>query len=349
VSRLDDAIDLLDIEDWLSEYVDIKKSGFDEIKLSECPKCGSDKYKLYVNTDSKRWICHKCNFGKGLSDVCVLMAAVSERTVHDIRMELLSVVVPVPSNFISELTRKLDSNKQVLDEEEVEVVQLPGQDSFRGILGQRVEAYLSNRGVSTNPMGIPLRMCSKLRGFNGPFALFPIYYGSDAVGWQGRRLENKEPRYVSSDGIGNWLWPLSDSVSNFNFKDKEVILVEGVFDALGVYSIGLTALCTFGKKISTNQINILTELGVKKVCIAWDKDATLEIEKAALKLSKSFEVSVVDFDTFQIDSTTKVDAGDVLVKEELKPWLQEILSKRVKVTDSKFFNWRLRTALNGKV
>lgn len=361
-NRLKEAIEYLDLEGWLEQYVELKDGGGYERRIETCPKCGNSSYKLYVNVDHKHWVCYVCRWGEGLHDVVVLMAEVSGRTLFDIRKELLRTVRPAPSG---DLTAKLSDvfNKQP---DKIKIaslveVQLPGSNDFNGVIPGRVLRYVRDRGMSDNEIIFyRLRNATKLRGMSGPFVVFPVVYQDTAVSWQGRTIvkTESERKYVANDDVKDWCWPIDEPFVKKFMVVRYVWLVEGVFDAVGLWSIGEPALCTFGKSISERQIKLLKQLGIQDVRIMWDEDASVtsdrklvrgakglrgEVEAAALKLQRSFAVSVVDLaDPPAFMNVKKPDPGELLCHApEIAPWMLERMEKRMSVSSPEFFRWRL--------
>jgi hypothetical protein len=125
------------------------------------------------------------------------------------------------------------------------------------------------------------------------------------------------------------------------YKQQTVLLVEGVFDAWGFIKHGLPALCTFGKSISAEQINLLRSITPREVIFVWDIDAYKEMAQAVSRLQHVFpSLSVVDVEDERI--TTKVDPGDALVHPWVMPWFMEKLAARMDVNSPEFFQWRMK-------
>ena len=332
-----EALQLMDLESWFSEYGETKKLANDELQIKDCPSCGDDRFKLYINLDKFCWICHHCKYGQGIGDICHLMADVSSRHINDIRLELASYVVPATSSnkFAEYMKSQL---LHTVQEEDFDIgpegVELPGTRDFTTTLSSLVLKYAISRGLTEFDVEAnQLRVANKLRNIIGPFLVFPVYYRGIPVAFQGRRISAKEPRYVSSDGIANWLWPMQTD-------GDTVYLVEGVFDALGCIKAGKNALCTFGNKITNNQINLLKKLNVKKVILAWDPTAYREIDLYLHKLRTCFSTFVVDFSEFLNKSGKKIDPGEALVDEDIMHKLSGYLDSAIIDTySSSYINW----------
>jgi len=346
VSRLWDAIDLLDVQAWIEQYVETKSGGPTELILKDCPKCHNNKGKLYVNPEKKVWICYVCEWGRNQHDIVILLSAISDRSLNDIRKEILEAVPAAVSGDMEEqLTKALNQNPdEQLDLALPISIELPGSDNFTTLTGQRVLAYCGRRGVKMDDIvRYKLRLSGKLgmtansdRKWPGPFLVFPVFdtYGTP-VGYQGRHVDGRDPKYVSSKSIANWLWP----VENLRPWISLLILVEGPFDAMGLQRLGYTALCTFGKKLSLVQEHIIRELKPETLLFAWDLDAMKEIQRTVSRMSYAFDrVLVADFEH---PSGKKVDPGDALNDVSVAAWIHERIAGAIDVASPEFLEWQL--------
>lgn len=363
-TKLKEVIEQLDLEEWLERYVTLKIAPGEERRVETCPKCGNSNYKLYVNVESKRWICHVCEWGRHIGDVVELMAVLSDRTKFDVMKELAFSASPAPANdFIDRLMETFYKSTPINREQdstiEVVKVETPGAASFSGFTSSRVLNYAYERGLTQEELDrFNLRVSAKLNKFIGPFLVFPVVFAGTPVAWQGRRINSKRnPKYVSSDAIADWVWPLGDEQLSQVKQHAKVTLVEGVFDALGLWRINTPAVCTFGKKISNKQVNLLKHLGVKSVNLMWDADAAVtsaerirlgarklrgEIESTALRLKNLFDVHIVDLsDQPDFAGLGKIDPGEILRTPEIVPWVEDRLASAVAVNSPAFFEWRL--------
>lgn len=347
MARIDEAIELLDVEGWLSQYVTTKSGGTHEVRLETCPKCHNDSFKLYVNTESRLWICYVCDWGRHLRDVCLLMAEVSGRHINDVRKELIQTVVPAHTGDLAEtLTASFSDNKTAERESailELEPVPLPGTTNWSSVVANRVLAYAYDRGLTPQEVAdYQLTASLRLRNFSGQFLVFPVIFNDVVVNWQGRRAHsNNDPKYVSGDNIADWLWPLGHQCVQTYQSTQCVTLVEGVFDAIGCWRHGIPAVCTFGKKISQRQTALLRQLGVTTVNLAWDADARREIELASVRLRAVFTVRVVDLSEAPPGFTGKVDPGDAIVHQALGAWLLDRLASAMDVRSTEYLMWRI--------
>lgn len=341
----EEALEQLDLDSWLAEHVELKDGGGDERRIQTCPKCGDDRHKLYVNVEKKQFTCYKCDWGRGAS-IIELMAEVSGRHETLIRIELATMVIPAP---VGDFATLLEAACAVETDEELQppVEQdVPGNLGFGGISTKPVQLYALGRGM-TQDMLDQLSLRSALRvptkrgnEVAGPWLVFPVRLAGKNVAWQGRRVNyDGDIKYLSSQGIHDWLWPLEDMFFRVYRPGMPVVIVEGVFDALGLLRYGVAALCTFGKSISEKQVRILEEIRPVEVILMWDADAWKEITRAADKLMVAFpKVSVVDTSA---PGKKKIDAGDALKDKEVVPWLATKIRNRMDARSQEFYQLRL--------
>lgn len=364
MTTLREAIDDLDLEAWLEQYVQLKDGGGDERRIEVCPKCGADDWKLYVNVEKKRWICYKCDWGRKRADgwapdLAELMAAVSDRHETAIRIELLSTVLPAISGDPGLVQTLATLFAEPVSETRIyspEAVVVPGAATFTGLTSQEVYQYatqvrgLRDAEIRALRLGAALRLparkvnpvTGKVNEVRGPWLVFPIRVGQRDVAWQGRRIAGKEIKYLSSANVHDWLWPLEPCFFERYRSGGAVVLVEGVFDALGFLRYGTPALCTFGKSISEAQVELLRELRPGEIIFCWDADATRESVRSVERIKSAFpetRISIVNL----IDEThsVKVDAGDALVNTSVVLWLAERLRDRIDARSSAYVQWRL--------
>ena len=351
MTRFDEALDLLDLEDWLMQYTETKSAGNGEVRVSPCPECGNEKYKLYVNVVKKRWICYVCDYGRGLADVTRLMSAVSGRTRFAVRLELSRMVVPAPAGDITDaLKNAFDAEVDTDEVYDAEEIELPGDTNFLGgITSRKALTYAWNRGIGPELVRtLGLRFASELFikkrssdpvRIKGPFLVFPVTIAGRPVSYQGRRIVDKDPKYVSASNVKDWLWPLGPELFNV-YDGGRLFLVEGVFDALGLLAMGHGAVCTFGKNISDRQLEILTELNPTSVVFAWDLDAKTDVARAVDRVAYRFRnTGVVSFDGHP--SGRKVDPGNTLTDPEAARWMQSRLNEVIDARSPTFFQWRM--------
>lgn len=345
MGRLEEALEFLDIEEWLEEYAETKYGGTDEIRIQDCPKCFNDKWKVYINVEKRIWFCQRCQWGHHNGDICSLLAAVSGKNIHVVRMEIARAIVPATtdSDFTNKLAARLNG-VEILEEFSIEPIDLPGELGLDGRSGEKATEYLVCRGLTEEDIEhYQLRLSSKLRNNLGPWAVFPVNYYGIPVACQGRKfLNDSDPKYLSSDAIGEWLWPL-DKSNLENIEKGIVVLVEGVFDALAYIKAGVPALCTFGKNLTRPQLKLLQSHGVKKVYLSYDADAHKDIRKAADRVRHLFSTFIVELTP--LPENPKADPGDVLSGKVDSSWLLDSLANAIDTMTPEYWEWQLRKEL----
>lgn len=113
--------------------------------------------------------------------------------------------------------------------------------------------------------------------------VLPVRWEGELLGIITRPLIG-EPKYQNSEGLPKAKIFFGEITSN----RKEIIICEGVLDALWLWQLGYNAVSVFGADISQEQVNILQEHRFGEVVLAMDNDtvgikATREV---ALKLTK---------------------------------------------------------------
>ena len=109
--------------------------------------------------------------------------------------------------------------------------------------------------------------------------IFPVFYESNLVGFQGRSIYGEEPKY------------LTENINGFNVKDyffninnalgsKRVYVFEGPLD---VFPCNNECIAVMGKEFKAHQIRLLSN-NFKEVVICLDSDAVMGLEKIAKQL-----------------------------------------------------------------
>lgn len=346
--ELEAALEQLDLRDWLQQYCKIQSAGRDEIQLHTCCKCDNDKYKLYVNVSRKVWYCHRCQY-RG-NDPSVLMAEVSGRSLQDVRLELLRMVLPsVPGETYNAALNARLSDFNAWDAEDdlsdlILPTELPGNVDFSSRTGTQVMKYACSRGLTSDLVDcFQLRASMTLRSHTGPFLVFPVRFAGMPVAWQGRRTGAGHPKYVSSDNIANWLWPCNEAYLHRLREQGSVVLTEGVFDAIGCMLAGIDAVACFGKNLTAPQQKILQDCGVETVYLGFDCGTYRDVVKAVDSLNPAFNVKIMELQVSQQGG--KVDMGDAVLDRNLLPVIWEAYCTAIEAPGSDYFAWRLAKEL----
>jgi hypothetical protein len=238
-------------------------------------------------------------------------------------------------------------------------VELPG-NGFGGIMGRTVLAYAEKRGLRAGEIrDLGLRAAISVpnpRGkvaLWGPWLVFPVLDGGRVVGWQARRTGKGDPRFVASDHTDGWLWP-----QPVVGACERVVLVEGLFDALGAARLGHRAHACFGRSVSAAQAWALCRVGVREVVLAFDPDTAGDrcgrrgwssVERAVAALRGRFRVLVADLSRPpDLGGGAKADLGEALRSEEAARWGREALVEPMDIEAPGWTEWLARAAMGGQ-
>lgn len=291
-----------DIE--LKEILHVEKETRSGQYICTCPFCGKEQH-FYINKKTQMFDCKKCGeFGniykllRFLDKTYLLNGATIENT---------DTIVSVRSMLASEL-----------ESSEVSVTELP---EVKMPVGWRVlrnsNPYLLNRGITPE-------LCERykfgstkmLRKYDN-YVLIPIYDGGKIRGYIGRygskRVPDGKLRYNNS--IGTQFAQLLFGYDEITENTATVILVEGIFDKIAVDKVlrlweseEVKCVCTFGKKISAEQIEKLKVKGVSRVILLYDFDAIKEIKRYGIELENHFVTSITYTTKKDIDECTAEEA-----------------------------------------
>lgn len=138
--------------------------------------------------------------------------------------------------------------------------------------------------------------------------VFPVYNEhSQIVGFSGRHVDSNNekwkhlPKWKHVGKRNNWVYPAFNTSTGVDEEielKKEVILVESIGDALGLYEQGIkNVLVIFGLSVNSNIINYLSGRAVVNICIATNNDSgssenrgLIAAVKSYLKLSSYFDL-----------------------------------------------------------
>lgn len=123
-------------------------------------------------------------------------------------------------------------------------------------------------------------------GMNKNRCIIPIYFKGKAVGFHARALlDTMEPRYYNSPGFD-----IKDYLFNYDGieKGKDVIVVEGAFNAMSLCEKGFTnVVATFGTKFTPKQVQLIFSLAPENIIVCFDRDSSKARpgQKAAIQLA----------------------------------------------------------------
>lgn len=205
-----------------------------------------------------------------------------------------------------------------LESSEISVTELP---EVKMPVGWRVlrnsNPYLLNRGITPELCERYKFGSTKMLRKYYNYVLIPIYDGGKIRGYIGRygskRVPDGKLRYNNS--IGTQFAQLLFGYDDITENTATVILVEGIFDKIAVDKVlrlweseEVKCVCTFGKKISAEQIEKLKVKGVSRVILLYDFDAIKDIKRYGIELENHFVTSITYTTKKDIDECTAEEA-----------------------------------------
>ena len=295
-------LDKLDIETYLdSQGIDYRVthgSRGEQLNLHVCPKCGGDKWKVFINAETGLGNCFSGSCESKFNKFSFIRAYTG-LSGRDLDEHIMSVG--------AEIGWRPPRKSAVAVHTDVKDLKLP--KSFPLPIRERNLAYLENRRINLSiATYFHLRYCQKgwfkyqLSG-EDKFTAFdkriiiPIFdLDGNLVSFQGRDITGEADRkYLFPNGFASTGEHLYNGHNVHN--TAKVVVGEGVFDVMATKIAldgdpelrDIVPIGTFGKHISENQVSKFLELakrGVKEVTIMWDGEvaATDSAITAGLRL-----------------------------------------------------------------
>lgn len=263
---------MIDIVAYLSDRgIQFRRANERNISM-QCPFCGDDtgRFTVSVNPEKPVFNCWRGRCGRRGDWVGLVMAVgkLFYPEAYDLVYGTISLSAPKPI---------------VKDTERHVAIDLPPSFGWT----PKARMYLRRRGVSDSQAKEAGAYYCNVYPYEDRI-VFPIALDGIPVSFQARAISDSAPlRYrapLDSD-MGMCLY-------NYDgIKKGEVILVEGIFDALRLMRDELNVVATFGKKVSEYQVQLLKRKGVSSVCLMYDADAAVAYESIAVKLNSYFNLS----------------------------------------------------------
>lgn len=240
---------------------------------TSCPSCGKD-YKCDVSKRGGSTICYSdaCEVGLKSRPFDEWYSDASGLTIAEARSALGSESDPLPPEP-SELGPE--------DDGELPAVSMPpGSLPLDMEQCERGRQYLDGRGIS--------REVADAYGVTYDFmedgVVFPISTvdGDRIVGWQRRAINPSSPKYKVMSSTGLQRARCVMFADRLNGSDHAIVC-EGPFDALKFHLAGGN-VATLGKVVTDQQLEIIAQPWIKRVYLALDDDAGVEMWKLCGRL-----------------------------------------------------------------
>ena len=238
-----------------SNRIDYEQEGGRNIK-THCPFCSDDPSKhMIISTEGRGWKCWRDTRRHSGVNPTKLVAALL-RCSYAEAARITGSETPDTTNF-------LDRVKSLLTEQKLELPKLQVPSEFR-IFSDKPSCrpflnYLKQRGHTLDDA-----LAYNLKyAVNGQFSgriIFSMYLNKQLIGWTGRAIGSREPRYLTNGAHNHSLMWFDKLKCN---PAKVLLICEGPFDALKVNVLGapsIKATCFGTTMPSSNQVNLLYEL-----------------------------------------------------------------------------------------
>jgi len=266
--------------------------------VMECPRCHK-REKLYIRKADGRFVCWVCKESEGYSGYAEwCLTDLTGKPVDQIRAYLYGVNTPV-GRFID-----IKFDEFFGDEDEIpmfvggDLKPIEDDPGFRDLdspAGTRGVAYLARRGIS---LGVAKEYGIKTWPARNSI-VFPVVFRGSQVGWQTRYIGETEvlddeeaspvslkiPKAMTSLGL--------KKERTLMFSDRIVgdwvVLCEGPIDALKAHLCGGN-VAALGKGVSGYQLDLIKNMGIKRLYLGLDPDAFMESAKILREMAQYVEV-----------------------------------------------------------
>lgn len=285
---------------------DIAKAPGNEIRIN-CTNCDDTRYHMYVNLKKRLYHCFKCGVKGKLLDDNEVVINIKEfnRTVDSFlyggmnKVDIKKTIKNLPSctNDLDSIATRYLNERGVLD----------------FIQNQNIDVKISidNEGKYTNTLIFPIWIDG-------------IYHSNDPNDPTGLKYFVARRYKYSLANLAKYInapWPKGDTLYQLEVNgSKDIVIVEGIFDALSIGAIGHNAIALLGKEITSEQLKFLAyNFRDYNFAIYLDQDAF----KYAVDLTA--RMRILKLNTCLMSSSMDGDANEMLLSNhaELKDWLDD--------------------------
>lgn len=258
----------------------------------DCPECGKADKHFRFNVVKDRGACWKCDYRVGsIEALIVKIKGISKQRAEN--WVLTGSADTTRAQSALEILNKAEVESEIVFDDKHVNSELPEEfipmyDNIRQPVCM-VPKVFAQRNYSLETIGrLGLGFCKE-----GKYAgriIFPLRCDGQESFFARRIFDYQNPKYKNPpNSKHSQLLYNYDEIPNSAFR---VFVVEGCTDVCRLVDWGYDAVGTSGKKISTNQIDLLAKKYPAEVVVLFDGDAIKENEKAFTKLSYRLNASI---------------------------------------------------------
>ncbi len=328
--------------DW-REYVETHyayKEAREELRVN-CPSCGDDDFKCYVNPTKGVFHCFKCPFSSRRNDLFDFVAKTEGISRSVAMMRLVNEHTPtMPTDIMGALSSLFYESKVEMPSHDVRVIKgLPASVRRLEDPESPYATYLFSRGLTwAEIQAMQTHFCDDKESALYHRVVWPVYGAAkDLVSWASRTIDTTykgSMKYFNcpDSDISKTLWPFVAP------RGTLVVVCEGLLDCMAVRRLGFDAYCAFGKKLSLAQRSLLLHWGVTELVLLWDPDAKKDMKQASKEHRSFFKRVYVPNYAYWLDHVSKNDdAGDALHNDKVATTLADMLQTHLIDVDTPEF------------
>tara|TARA_Y100000004_G_scaffold62926_1_gene70479 strand:- start:405 stop:1418 length:1014 start_codon:yes stop_codon:yes gene_type:complete len=309
-----------DLIEYLTDSLDVSRESGDELVLRECLFCGR-VHKMYVNIAKLRFHCFAASCGASGRLVALVMAiedcdaVEASRIIRSLSKGLLQ------SKPVSALERAFNDlvNEPKVTEEDarLEAMRVPLPQEYEPCWDGdqwRVPQYLVDRGLDND----------SIKKWQVGFARRGRYAGRVIIPVKCSGMTSFVARDSTGDAIQKYLNPGAAMMGQMLFgydacsPSSLIVAVEGVFDAIRLWSLGIPAVAYFGSHPRVGQTRLLEQLEPSRLILMPDPDAVGQVtEYAASVCGKFDELYVAQLQSCDPASAPREEVLDALKRAAL--------------------------------
>lgn len=148
--------------------------------------------------------------------------------------------------------------------------------------------YANGRGISSELCkSLKCGVVGDVKGRLKNRFVFPILNEKgDLLGFTGRSLDNRDPKYLHMGEKGEWCWPYCLTKDSNSY----VVVVESPFDAASLLEAGINnVICLFGVEMSLKVLNTIIQANPEKVIVSLNNDKLIGGDAGNLANDKLFK------------------------------------------------------------